>query len=136
MSKIHFKTDNKDVRTIMGYVDKQYLTVGAHLQSLLMESETIKDPRPYMDAQRGYTWEKWRASNLIHSLILQNRIPEITTYRHDDRSQFRKVLDGQQRITTMYLFINNKLALDMSRSIFPIFIVEDKTYTAYGRSSW
>lgn len=129
MADITFTQDKKDVKTIIDFINKQYLTVGEYLQNILKEKDGAFKPRDYMESQRGYNWEKWRASNLIQTVLLQNPIPEITVYRFDDKSQFRKVLDGQQRLTTLYLFVNNHLILDMSKSIFPAFKIEGEDYS-------
>lgn len=125
---------SKEVKSVMEQIDKQQITVGGYLQELILskrkeEGKEPKNIREYMESQRQFVWENWRTSNLILTLILQGSVPEITLYRHDDKSQFRKTLDGQQRLTSMYLFINDMVKLDLSKSIFPVFEVEGEQYT-------
>ena len=131
--KISFRTDSKEVKSIVEQVEKQQITVGSYLQNLIIEKKKNegKEPkniREYMESQRAYVWENWRASNLIQSLLLGIPVPEITLYRKDDKSQFRKCVDGQQRLTSIYLYTNNLFKLDLSKSIFPAFEIEEEQY--------
>lgn len=131
---VTYVQDKKDVSAVVNLIDKGYLLVGKYLKSVLEEKNknsekkiNYKDP---MESQRKYCWEKWRVSNLIQSLIMfDDSIPEITVYRSDSNSQFRKVIDGQQRLTSIYMFISDMIPLDMSRSIFNKFLIEDKEHT-------
>ena len=132
--KISFRTDSKEVKSLVEQVKKQQITVGEYLQNLILEERKAegkepKNVRDYMDSQRNYVWETWRASNLIQSILLGIPIPEITLYRADDRNQFRKTVDGLQRLTTLYLYINNHFKLDLSKSIFPSYTIDGKQYT-------
>jgi len=54
------------------------------------------DPRPSF--QRGYVWDRNRASKLIESILLHVPIPLIYTAEED--SGLEVVIDGQQRLTT------------------------------------
>ena len=135
MSELAFTIEKREIGTIMDQIDKQYFTVGKHLQDFLLtkkqaEGKEIKNVRNYMESQRDYVWELWRASNLIQSILLKNPIPEVTVYRADDKSQYRKAVDGQQRITAIYLYINNQFKLDMSKTMFPEFKIEGETHNA------
>jgi len=56
------------------------------------------DPRPGF--QRGYIWDRVRASNLIESVLLQVPIPHIYTAEEDDGREV--VIDGQQRLLTFF----------------------------------
>lgn len=132
--KFSFRTDSKEVKSIVEQIEKQQITVGSYIQNLILEKrkaegKDTKTVRDYMQSQRQYCWETWRASNLIQSLLLGIPIPEITVYRQDDKSQFRSCLDGQQRLTSIYLFVNNGFKLDLSKSIFPTFEIEGYQYT-------
>lgn len=132
--KISFRTDGKEVKSIVEQIEKQQITVGSHIQEIILnkrkeEGKEVKNIREYMESQRAYVWEVWRASNLIQSLLLGIPIPEITVYRADDKSQFRKCVDGQQRLTSIYLFTKDQFKLDLSKSIFPTFEIEGEQYT-------
>ena len=133
--EITYTTEKRDIGTLVEHIEKQYYTVGKHLQEFLTakkeaEGKELKTLRDYMESQRAYVWETWRASNLIQTVLLKNPIPEITVYRADDKSQFRKTVDGQQRLTSIYLFINDGFKLDMSKTMFPKFTKEGEQFNA------
>jgi len=130
---VTFNTKERQVKSIIEQIEKQQMAVGSYVQEIILKKrqESGKDliVRDYMESQRLYCWETWRASNLIQSLLLGISIPEIVEYRHDDKSQFRKILDGQQRLTSVYLCVTNQFKLDLTKSIFPTFEIEDQQYT-------
>ena len=133
--EITYTTEKRDIGTLVEHIEKQYYTVGKHLQDFLTakkeaEGKELKTIREFMESQRGYVWETWRASNLIQTVLLKNPIPEITVYRADDKSQFRKTVDGQQRLTSIYLFINDGFKLDISKTMFPKFTIEGEQFSA------
>jgi len=123
----------KEVKYIIEKIDKQQYTVGKNLQELIINKKQEEGNktkiREYMLSQRTFSWEVWRSSNLIQSILLGIPIPEVTIYRHDSNSQYFKTLDGNQRWTTIYLFVNNMIKLDLSKSIFPNFEIEGENYT-------
>ena len=130
--KISFNPANKEIKSVIEKIEKQQITVGGYLQNIILskkEENSKAKIRDYMEAQREFSWETWRSSNLIQTILLKGSIPEIILYRHDDKSIFTKTLDGQQRLTSIYLFINDMFKLDLSKSILPVFEVEDKQYT-------
>jgi hypothetical protein len=58
------------------------------------------------DFQRKYIWDKKKASNLIESIVLNIPLPLIfTTETHEGEEE---VVDGQQRLTTIFSFIDGK----------------------------
>lgn len=59
------------------------------------------DPRPSF--QRGYVWDRNRATKLIESILLHVPIPLIYTAEEDDGREV--VIDGQQRLTSCFSFI-------------------------------
>lgn len=65
--------------------------------------------------QRGEVWERWRMSELIWSIIMNFPIPPIfcerSTDENDNKIRRWDCLDGQQRCTTVYKFLNDKFAL-------------------------
>jgi len=130
INKPTFVPSSKEINSIVGQIEKQQIAVGNHLQNVVLAGkEKVKNIREYMESQRNYVWENWRSSNLIQAILLNDPIPEIIIYRNDDKSQFRKTLDGQQRLTTIYLFVNNGFKLDLSKSIYPTFEIEGEQYT-------
>lgn len=59
--------------------------------------------------QRSYVWNRGQASRLIESLIIQCPIPVLY---FDQSSDLRfSVIDGNQRLTSLHLFINDEFAL-------------------------
>jgi hypothetical protein len=56
--------------------------------------------------QRNYVWDQKRASKLIESLILGLPVPQIFLYEKSKNSFL--VIDGQQRLLTIYYFIKNR----------------------------
>ena len=68
----------------------------------LIESGVISMPV----FQRNYVWDRKRASRFIESLILGLPIPQIFLYQKE-RNQY-SVIDGQQRLMTIYFFVKQR----------------------------
>lgn len=64
--------------------------------------------------QRNYIWDKKRASRFIESLILGLPIPQIFLYQKS-RNQFL-VIDGQQRLLSIYYFIKQRFPIAEKRA--------------------
>ena len=62
------------------------------------------DTTPYF--QRGYVWDKTKASRLIESIIMGVPIPIVYTAEEQDGTQI--VIDGQQRLKSIFGFIDGK----------------------------
>jgi hypothetical protein len=56
--------------------------------------------------QRNYVWDIRRASKLIESLIIGLPVPQVFLYE-EDRNSFL-VIDGQQRLMTIYYFMRGR----------------------------
>ncbi len=63
--------------------------------------------------QRNYVWDKMRASKLIESIIIGLPIPQIFLYEKD-KNQFL-VIDGQQRLLSIYFFIKQRFPTPLGR---------------------
>ena len=64
--------------------------------------------------QRSFVWEKHRMSELIWSIIMGFPIPPVYAERgvaDNDKLKVYDVLDGQQRCTSIYKYINDEFAL-------------------------
>lgn len=65
--------------------------------------------------QRSECWERWRMSELIWSIINNYPVPPIycerSTANDDDKIKKFDCLDGQQRCTTIYKFLNDSFSL-------------------------
>ncbi len=59
------------------------------------------------DFQRQYVWDSTKASKLIESAILQIPLPII--YLSEEKDGREYVIDGQQRLTSFFSFIDGKL---------------------------
>ena len=59
--------------------------------------------------QRGYVWNRAQASRLIESLIIQCPIPVVYLSQNSDETL--SVIDGNQRLTSISLFINDEFPL-------------------------
>ena len=67
-----------------------------------VESGAVKIP----GFQRNYVWDRVRASKLIESLIMGIPVPQLFLYEQS-RNKFL-VIDGQQRLMTIYYFIKRR----------------------------
>ena len=67
-----------------------------------IQSETFKIP----SFQRNYVWDLTRASKLIESIIIGIPVPQIFLYEKS-KNEFL-VIDGQQRLMTIYYFIKRR----------------------------
>jgi len=66
------------------------------------------------DFQRNYVWDLKRASKLIESIITGIPIPQIFLYEKSKNNFL--VIDGQQRLMTIYYFINKRFPRKEKRS--------------------
>lgn len=64
--------------------------------------------------QRNYIWDKKRASRFIESLILGLPVPQIFLYQKE-RNKFL-VIDGQQRLLSIYYYIKQRFPLSGKRA--------------------
>lgn len=76
----------------------------------LIESGVISMPV----FQRNYVWDRKRASRFIESLILGLPIPQIFLYQKE-RNQY-SVIDGQQRLMTIYFFVKQRFPRSGTRA--------------------
>jgi hypothetical protein len=84
-----------------------------------IEEGAIKIP-PF---QRNYVWDRRRASKLIESLILGLPVPQVFLYE-EDRNNFL-VIDGQQRLLTVFFFAKQRFPKKEKRSILREFFNTD-----------
>lgn len=75
-----------------------------------IKSKVFKIP----DFQRHYVWDIKRASKLIESLLIGLPIPQVFLYERG-RNEFL-VIDGQQRLMTLYYFFNGRFPKKEKRS--------------------
>ncbi len=58
--------------------------------------------------QRNYVWDIKKASKLVESLILGLPVPELFFYSEGDENTTYKIIDGQQRLMSIYFFIKGR----------------------------
>lgn len=58
--------------------------------------------------QRNYVWDIKKASKLIESLILGLPVPELFFYSEGDENTSYKIIDGQQRLMSIYFFLKGR----------------------------
>jgi len=58
--------------------------------------------------QRNFVWDIKKASRLVESLILGLPVPELFLYSEDDENSKYKIIDGQQRILSIYFFVKGR----------------------------
>jgi len=75
-----------------------------------IESSVFKIP----SFQRHYVWDLKRASKLIESLLIGLPIPQVFLYE-SERNEFL-VIDGQQRLMTIYYFVKGRFPRKEKRS--------------------
>jgi uncharacterized protein with ParB-like and HNH nuclease domain len=75
-----------------------------------LESGAVRIP----GFQRNYVWDLSRASKLIESLILGLPVPQVFLYEVE-RNKFL-VIDGQQRLMSIYYFIKQRFPRKDRRS--------------------
>ena len=77
----------------------------------LIESGIVKIP----DFQRNYVWDQKRASKLIESIILGLPIPQVFFYESEKNNYL--IIDGQQRLLSIYFFIKQRFPKATARNI-------------------
>lgn len=93
-----------------GQIDEYDITASPNDFNILtmfnfIESGAVKIP----GFQRNYVWDRVRASKLIESLIMGIPVPQIFLYEQA-RNKFL-VIDGQQRLMTIYYFMKRRFPL-------------------------
>ena len=77
----------------------------------MMDKETVSFKNV---VQRSFVWERHRMSELIWSIIMGFPIPPVYSERggtENDKVKVYDVLDGQQRCTSIYKYLNDEFAL-------------------------
>ena len=86
-----------------------------------LESRSVSIP----GFQRNYVWDIVRASKLIESLILGLPVPQIFLYETARNKSL--VIDGQQRLMSIYYFMKQKFpVMEMRAELRSIFVREGK----------
>lgn len=87
--RLHTETYDFSIATLVGHLKSKSITIPQF--------------------QRNYVWNRAQASRLIESLIIQCPIPVI--YLNQERDETLSVIDGNQRLTSISLFLDDEFAL-------------------------
>lgn len=87
-----------------------------------IESGAVRIP-PF---QRNYVWDIKRASRLIESLILGLPVPQVFLYEQS-RNDFL-VIDGQQRLLTIYFFVKQRFPRKNKRAELRLLLAAEKSF--------
>lgn len=85
----------------------------------LIDNGVIKMP-PF---QRNYVWDEKRASKLIESIILGLPVPQVFLYEQGKNSFY--VIDGQQRLLSIYFFVKQRFPTAEGRLILRRYLTGD-----------
>ncbi len=99
-------TDDQDLDDFSGSEKNIYFKTPQRLVKDLYTSYKDGDLETTPYFQRGYVWDKTKASRLIESIIMGVPIPIIYTAEEQDGTQI--VIDGQQRLKSIFGFIDGK----------------------------
>lgn len=86
----------------------------------LIDNGVIKMP-PF---QRNYVWDIKRASKLIESIILGIPIPQVFLYEKGKNNFY--VIDGQQRLLSIYFFIKERFPTSVGRTALREYLTGDE----------
>jgi len=92
-------------------VTQPYDLVVRTIVSQIQDKSLLVQP-PY---QRGYVWDEGRASRLIESLLMNIPIP--ACYFAEEDSGVNTVIDGQQRLSSIWRFVHNHFKLRGLRTL-------------------
>ena len=85
----------------------------------LIDNGVIKMP-PF---QRNYVWDEKRASKLIESIIIGLPVPQVFLYEQGKNSFY--VIDGQQRLLSIYFFMKQRFPTKEGRAILRQYLTGD-----------
>ena len=102
-------TSNEDLDSVPYSTDD--IRISQHMYSIFQLYHSIKDQILILqpDFQRNQVWDIERKSLLIESIML--RIPIPAFYLQEDMKGNKLVIDGLQRLSTIYSFMNNEFCL-------------------------
>jgi len=86
----------------------------------LIDNGVIKMP-PF---QRNYVWDAKRASKLIESIVLGLPIPQVFLYEKGKNNFY--VIDGQQRLLSIYFFIKQRFPTNEGRAALREYLTGDE----------
>ena len=102
-------TSNEDLDSVPYSTDD--IRISQHMYSVFQIYHSIKDEMLILqpEYQRNKVWDIERKSLLMESIML--RIPIPTFYFQEDWKGNKSVIDGLQRLSTIYSFMNDEFCL-------------------------
>lgn len=88
------------------------------------------------DFQRYFVWDMKKASRLIESILLEIPLPTIYTSQEKDGKEY--IIDGQQRMTSIFSFMDGKFPDDREFRLTGLNTLDDlsgKLYTEIGETN-
>ena len=84
-----------------------------HVEKLKRFDEIDFNPK----YQRNYVWNDKQKVYLIDSILNDYPLPKVfaRSVTNDDGTSFYEIIDGQQRLKTIILFINNEFSLSKKK---------------------
>ena len=110
-------TDDFNSRKL--YIDKSDKSM-SDLFRMIKEREVNLQP----DFQRGFIWDKGTMSRFIESLLLSIPIP--TVFLSENNDDTFDVIDGQQRLTTIFAFMSSSLRITTFKVVWIRYLKESK----------
>jgi hypothetical protein len=92
----------------------------------MYEKGTISFDYPIQ--RKGEQWDSWKKSLLIHSLMDRYPVPSFYSIKDED---IYFILDGKQRLTTIFNYINNKFKLHKDT---PMASIDGETFDVSGKT--
>jgi hypothetical protein len=102
--------DESDISSLQQRSRKLYIDKGDKSVSDLFRMIKEKEINLQPDFQRKFIWDKKTMSRFIESLLLSIPIPTIFLAENEDETY--DVIDGQQRLTTIFSFMKEELSDD------------------------
>ena len=103
--------DGADEGDLEGLTDTEKVLFESSDRSLAELERLYKEGNLILDAdwQRGYVWNRKSASRLIESFLINLPVPVIYLAENDNHEY--EVIDGLQRLTSVFNFLDNNLKL-------------------------
>lgn len=101
--------EDGDLASSNAFTPMHFDTLSRKVKDLLADHASGDlDPKPSF--QRGYVWDRTRASKLIESILLNVPLPLV--YTAEESSGREVVIDGQQRLLSVFGFMRNEFPRD------------------------
>ena len=133
MSKVNTTQENNDIdKAIYGSVHVQQYKTDVAFKSLVQGIEDNLYIIP--DFQRVYKWSETQVEDLAVSLVKGMPIPPIYAYRNDENQL--EILDGQQRLLSMYFYYIGKYKKSKRGGYIDLRSLDEKPFRKQLEDKW